>query len=124
MAGGKRFILGLCAGLIATSLGVLWSLQGAGAVRVRPILCVANCKPITGGSADWLSLGVIFMVLGSAVIGASVTWRIHKNRTDTSPHRPEGAHPAEGRQGQAADPERPRGLDAGDREITSPLPSR
>ena len=93
MAGGKRFILGLCAGLIATSLGVLWSLQGAGAVRVRPILCVANCKPITRGSAAWLSLGVIFMVLGSAVIGASVTWRIHKNRTDTSPHRPERRGP-------------------------------
>ena len=29
MAGGKKFILGVCAGLITASLGVLWSLQGA-----------------------------------------------------------------------------------------------
>jgi hypothetical protein len=120
MAGGKKFILGLCAGLIAASLGVLWSLQGAGAVHVRPIVCVANCKPITGGSVPWLSLGVTFMLLGIAVIGASVAWRIHTNRTDTVERGSQGAYPARGRRSRAAtDPERPSGLDARDREITS-----
>ena len=78
MASTAKFILGLAVGLIAASLGVLWSLQGAGAVHVRPILCVSNCKPITGGSALWLGLGVIFMLLGIAIIGASVRWRNHK----------------------------------------------
>jgi hypothetical protein len=77
MASTVKFILGLAVGLIAASLGVLWSLQGAGAVEVRPILCVSNCKPITDGSAPWLGLGVIFMLLGIAIISASVRWRTH-----------------------------------------------
>jgi hypothetical protein len=72
MAGSKRFILGLALGLIATSLGALWSLQGAGTVHVRPILCVSNCKPITAGSSLWLALGVIVLLFGLATIGASV----------------------------------------------------
>jgi hypothetical protein len=75
MAGSKRFILGLALGLIATSLGVLWSLQGAGAVHVRPIVCVSNCKPVTGGSSLWLALGLIVLLAGLATIGASVRGR-------------------------------------------------
>jgi hypothetical protein len=75
MAGSKRFILGLALGLIATSLGVLWSLQGAGAVHVRPIVCVSNCKPVTGGSSLWLALGLIVLLSGLATIGASVRGR-------------------------------------------------
>jgi len=78
MARSAKFILGLAAGLIAASFGVLWALQGAGLVHVRPILCVSNCKPVTEGSASWLSLGVIFMLLGIAIIGAIVRWRTHK----------------------------------------------
>jgi hypothetical protein len=92
MAGGKRFILGLCGGLAAASLGVLWSLQGAGAVHVRPILCVANCKPITEGSAGWLALGLTFLLLGIAVVGASVRGRIH--RAGDRPSRRPGTDPA------------------------------
>lgn len=102
MAGGKRFILGLCAGLIAVSLGVLWSLQGAGAVHVRPIFCVANCTPITGGSAGWLALGLAFLLLGIAVIGASVRGRIHR---------------AGGRPGPGTGPA--RASSTGDRKISS-----
>jgi hypothetical protein len=78
MTGSAKFIAGLAAGLIAASLGVLWALQGAGLVHVRPILCVSDCKPITDGSTLWLSLGVIFMLVGIAVISASVRWRTHK----------------------------------------------
>ena len=75
MAGSRRFVRGLALGLIATSLGVLWSLQGAGAVHVRPILCVSDCKPITGGSSLWLALGVIVLLFGLATIGASMRGR-------------------------------------------------
>ena len=56
MTGNKKFIPVLSAGLIMTSLGVLWSLQGAAVIRIRPILCLSNCKPITEGSASWLGL--------------------------------------------------------------------
>ena len=80
LARSGRDVLGLCVGVIEASLGVLWSLQGAGAVHLRPILCVANCKPVTEGSASWLTLGVIFMLLGIAIVGASVRWRIHKKQ--------------------------------------------
>jgi hypothetical protein len=78
MAGSKRFILGLVLGLIAASLGALWSLQGAGALHVRPILCASNCQPVTGGSSLWLALGVIVLLSGLATIGASVRGRIRQ----------------------------------------------
>ncbi len=51
-------------------LGLLWILQGADVVRIRPILCVADCQPITGGSPGWLAIGVFTLVVGLAVVGA------------------------------------------------------
>lgn len=97
MIGNKKFIPALSAGLIMTSLGVLWSLQGAAAIHIRPILCVSNCKPITEGSASWLGLGAIFMLLGIALITFTVTRRSHTNATDTSSPGPQGTHVAGGR---------------------------
>ena len=35
-------------GVALTLLGLLWLLQGADLVHIRPILCVANCTPLEG----------------------------------------------------------------------------
>ena len=58
-------------GLGLTVLGGLWFLQGAGVVHMRPVLCVANCKPVTK-SVGWMIAGSIAIVAGIAVarIGA------------------------------------------------------
>jgi hypothetical protein len=41
-------------GVALSLLGLLWLLQGADLVHIRPILCVANCKPLEGDrSAGW-----------------------------------------------------------------------
>lgn len=55
-------------GLILILLGLLWVLQGADLVRIRPILCVAECEPMTGESPGWLAAGVVTMVVGLIVM--------------------------------------------------------
>lgn len=55
-------------GIVLILLGLLWTLQGADAVRIPPIMCVANCEPITGGSPGWLAAGVVTMVAGFTVV--------------------------------------------------------
>jgi hypothetical protein len=55
-------------GAVSTPLGLLWLLQGADLVHIRPILCVANCQPLEGGSIGWMSAGAVFLVLGLAAI--------------------------------------------------------
>lgn len=57
------------AGIGLILLGGLWILQGADVVRMRPVLCVANCKPIVGGSPTWFAIGVITVLIGIAVTG-------------------------------------------------------
>jgi hypothetical protein len=54
-----RNITLLLAGVVLTGLGGLWFLQGADVVHIRPILCAADCKPVTGGSAAWMIAGLI-----------------------------------------------------------------
>jgi hypothetical protein len=66
--GRAALVLG---GVIVTLLGLLWFLQGAGAVHVRPILCVSHCKPITKSFA-WLIIGAITCVVGIAIASAGV----------------------------------------------------
>ena len=56
-------------GMVLMLLGPLWILQGADVVRIRPILCFANCQPITGGSPGWLAIGVVTLVVGLRVVG-------------------------------------------------------
>lgn len=67
----------LVIGVVAVLLGGLWVLQGADVVRVRPILCVANCRPVTGGSTAWLAAGVIAVVAGLVALGAG-TLQLHR----------------------------------------------
>lgn len=61
-------------GIALILLGLLWILQGADLVRIRPILCVANCQPVTGGSAGWLAAGAVTVVVGLAMVAAR-RWR-------------------------------------------------
>jgi LPXTG-motif cell wall-anchored protein len=59
-----KFVLGA----VLLLLGLLWTLQGADVVRIQPILCVADCQPITGGSPAWLAIGVVTIVAGLIVL--------------------------------------------------------
>ena len=58
----------LITGIIFTGLGLLWSLQGADLIRLKPILCVANCDEIAGGSTLWLIIGIITTGIGIALL--------------------------------------------------------
>jgi len=66
----KRWAVLLVVGVVLALLGVLWFLQGAGVVHVRPILCVSNCKPVTK-SVGWLIAGAVGCVAGIAIATAS-----------------------------------------------------
>lgn len=57
-------------GIVLTALGLLWSVQGADLIQIKPILCVANCEPVTGGSMLWLSIGIIPTVIGLALLAS------------------------------------------------------
>ena len=69
---GVRWIL---LGVVSTPLGLLWFLQGADLVRIRPILCVADCQPLQGGSIGWMTAGALFLVLGVAAVSVGLRRR-------------------------------------------------
>jgi hypothetical protein len=56
------------AGIVISLLGLLWLLQGAGIVHLRPVLCFANCEEITGTSYVWAVIGMITFVSGIILI--------------------------------------------------------
>lgn len=58
-------------GIAITLLGLLWFLQGADLVHVSPILCVADCEPLVGGSVGWLIAGLAGMTAGAWLIRRS-----------------------------------------------------
>ena len=72
-----RTMTSLVAGVALMLLGSLWLLQGAGLVHVRPLLCVTNCRPVTGGSAAWLAAGIVAFVIG-LLLTASGTRHLHR----------------------------------------------
>ncbi|WP_433413835.1 hypothetical protein ACQP1V_32300 [Microtetraspora malaysiensis] len=67
-------------GTVLTLLGLLWTLQGADLIRIRPILCVAECQPVTGGSPVWLAIGVVTVVVGLWVLGVPRRRRVKPKR--------------------------------------------
>ncbi len=69
MAVNWRKLTRLAAGTALVLLGLLWTLQGADLVSIRPILCAGECKPVTGGSIAWLVAGAITTIIGLAVTG-------------------------------------------------------
>jgi hypothetical protein len=68
-------IVVLIVGVISLLLGGLWLLQGLGLVRVRPILCFADCEPIQGASSMWAIAGLLFFTAGALAIFFSLRWR-------------------------------------------------
>jgi hypothetical protein len=56
-------VLRVFAGVLI-ALGALWSLQGAGLVHVKPILCAADCAELQGASGQWLATGIGTIALG------------------------------------------------------------
>jgi len=68
---GKQIAGGLIGAFIAF-LGLLWSLQGIGILQIRPILCVADCDEIVGGSPSWAVAGVITFIIGIIIFSMSV----------------------------------------------------
>lgn len=50
--------------LVAALLGTLWFLQGLGIVRLRPILCIADCETVQGPSTTWAVVGCAVMLAG------------------------------------------------------------
>lgn len=61
-----RRLISVLIGVVVALLGLFWTLQGAGVVHVRPILCVSHCKPVTK-SNTWLLVGAITCAAGGAI---------------------------------------------------------
>jgi hypothetical protein len=61
------------AGLLI-ALGALWSVQGAGIVHLKPILCVADCTELQGASVQWLATGI-----GAIAVGGGL-WYLARRR--------------------------------------------
>ena len=49
--------------------------MGADLVHIRPILCVANCTPLEGGSVGWMTAGALVLVVGLLVIASGIRRR-------------------------------------------------
>jgi hypothetical protein len=62
----KRMVL--VVGVIGVLLGALWLLQGKGAVRIQPLLCVADCEAIQGASSKWAIIGFLTAAAGVLAI--------------------------------------------------------
>jgi hypothetical protein len=59
-------LLQIFAGLLI-ALGALWSVQGAGIVHLKPILCVADCTELQGASMQWLATGIVVIAIGAGL---------------------------------------------------------
>lgn len=63
---------------VLVALGALWSLQGAGVVHLKPILCVADCTELQGASGEWLATGIGVIAVGL------VLWHLARRRAKKS----------------------------------------
>jgi len=55
-------------GIIVILLGLLWFLQGTAIIQMCPILCLADCECLTGGSLFWAIVGLIALFIGIGAI--------------------------------------------------------
>jgi hypothetical protein len=74
----KKQIIAIIFGIIISLLGLLWFLQGSDLIHIKPILCFADCQPITGKSLQWQIMGAIAFVIGAIII-----YRCLKNKKKT-----------------------------------------
>ena len=58
----NRLLQAFAVSLVA--LGALWSVQGAGIVHLKPLLCVADCTELQGASLQWLATGIGCIAVG------------------------------------------------------------
>jgi hypothetical protein len=58
----------LLGGALAIALGGLWLLQGLDLVRMRPILCFADCQPVEHGSPLWAVVGAAALCGGMLAV--------------------------------------------------------
>ncbi|WP_292364612.1 hypothetical protein [Methanoculleus sp. UBA208] len=65
-------VVGALIGVFVAFLGLLWFLQGTGVLRMRPILCIANCEEVVGPSPFWAVAGAIVFIIGAIVAIVSV----------------------------------------------------
>ncbi|MFB3855086.1 MAG: hypothetical protein ACE148_14855 [Vicinamibacterales bacterium] len=70
-----RSVARIVLGVASMLLGLLWLLQGVDLLHIPPILCIANCEPVEGGSVGWTTAGVLLLVIGSAAIRAGLRGR-------------------------------------------------
>ena len=77
----KKSIVAIIIGVILASLGLLWFLQGSDLVHIKPIMCFANCEPITGKSLQWQIAGAIAFIAGVLIIYANL--KRHNLQTKT-----------------------------------------
>jgi len=66
----RRDLSWILIGVAAALLGLLWLLQGAALLHVRPILCLADCKPLEGRSVGWIAAGAVVLLVGLLAIAA------------------------------------------------------
>jgi hypothetical protein len=64
----KKKMIAIIFGVVLLSLGLLWFLQGSDLVHIKPILCFANCEPITGRSITWQIVGAIVFISGASTV--------------------------------------------------------
>lgn len=69
---GRKNIIAIVCGAILAALGILWFLQGSDIVHIRPILCVANCEPITGHTPLWQVIGAVAFIAGVWLVGVNI----------------------------------------------------
>lgn len=62
----------LIVGGILIFLGLLWFLQGSDIVHMQPILCFANCEPITGKSPTWQVVGAVVFIAGFVILSKNI----------------------------------------------------
>lgn len=65
-------VVGALLGAFIGFLGLLWFLQGTGILRMRPILCIANCEEVVGPSLTWAAVGAVALIIGAIVVAVSV----------------------------------------------------
>jgi len=70
-------IIAVIFGTILFSLGLLWFLQGLDVVHIKPILCFANCEPITGKSLTWQIVGALVFILGAFLVYTNLKKKFH-----------------------------------------------
>ncbi len=65
-------VVGALLGAFIGFLGLLWFLQGTGILRMRPIVCIANCEEVVGPSPTWAAAGAVALIIGAIVVAVSV----------------------------------------------------